>query len=129
MSELVCLAFKDLDTADHVLNELRAMEKEYILDLEDAAIVVRDHDSKVHAKPSVNLNGAGVRCPCYGLDFAPSLAWKYFATSLRPSRIASSSGVASQRSRTLSGWPWATRYSTAFIFPSAAAKCSAVRRS
>ena len=59
MSELVCLAFKDLDTADHVLNELRAMEKEYILDLEDAAIVVRDHDSKVHVKQSVNLIGAG----------------------------------------------------------------------
>jgi uncharacterized membrane protein len=59
MSELVCLAFKDLDTADHVLNELRAMEKEYILDLEDAAIVVRDQDSKVHVKQSVNLIGAG----------------------------------------------------------------------
>ena len=59
MSELVCIAFKDCDTADHVLNELRAMEKEYILDLEDAAIVVRDEDSKVHVKQSVNLIGVG----------------------------------------------------------------------
>ena len=59
MSELVCIAFKDCDTADHVLNELRAMEKEYILDLEDAAIVVRDDDSKVHVKQSVNLIGVG----------------------------------------------------------------------
>ena len=59
MSELICIAFKDCDTADHVLNELRAMEKEYILDLEDAAIVVRDNDSKVHVKQSVNLIGTG----------------------------------------------------------------------
>ena len=59
MSELVCIAFKDCDTADHVLNELRAMEKEYILDLEDAAIVVRDNDSKVHVNPSGNLVGSG----------------------------------------------------------------------
>jgi uncharacterized membrane protein len=59
MSELVCIAFQAIDTADHVLNELRAMEKEYILDLEDAAVVVRDQDSKVHVKQSVNLIGAG----------------------------------------------------------------------
>ena len=59
MSDLVCIAFKECDTADHVLNELRAMEKEYILDLEDAAIVVRDTDSKVHVKQSVNLVGTG----------------------------------------------------------------------
>ena len=59
MSELICIAFKDCDTADHALNELRAMEKEYILDLEDAAIVVRDKDSKVHVKQSVDLVGTG----------------------------------------------------------------------
>jgi Predicted membrane protein len=48
MSELVCIAFKDSSTADRVLNELRAMEKDYVLDLEDAVIVVRDMDGKVH---------------------------------------------------------------------------------
>jgi uncharacterized membrane protein len=58
MSELVCIAFKDCDTADHVLNELRAMETEYVLDLEDAVIVVRDKDSKVHVKQCVDLFGA-----------------------------------------------------------------------
>ncbi len=59
MSDLVCLAFKDLDGADHFLNELRNMEREHILELEDACIVVRDADGKVHLKQSINLVAAG----------------------------------------------------------------------
>jgi uncharacterized membrane protein len=57
MSELVCIAFEDSSTADRVLNELRAMETEYILDLEDAVIVVRDMDGKVHLKQCVDVFG------------------------------------------------------------------------
>lgn len=57
MSELVCIAFKDSGTADQVLNELQAMEKEYILDLEDAVVVVRDQDGKVHLKQCVDIFG------------------------------------------------------------------------
>ena len=59
MSDLVCLAFKDLDTADHFLNELRSMQTEHILELEDACVVVRDADGKVHLKQSVNLVALG----------------------------------------------------------------------
>lgn len=59
MSELVCIAFKDSSTADRVLNELRAMEENYVLDLEDAVIVIRDNDGKVHLKQCVDVfNGA-----------------------------------------------------------------------
>jgi uncharacterized membrane protein len=57
MSELVCIAFKDSGTADKVLNELRALETEYVLDLEDAVIVVRDRDGKVHIKQCVDVFG------------------------------------------------------------------------
>lgn len=57
MSELVCIAFKDSSTADRVLNELRAMETRYVLDLEDAVIVVRDMDGKVHLKQCVDVFG------------------------------------------------------------------------
>jgi uncharacterized membrane protein len=57
MSELVCIAFKDSSTADRVLNELRAMESKYVLDLEDAVIVVRDMDGKVHLKQCVDMFG------------------------------------------------------------------------
>lgn len=55
MSKLVCIAFKDSITADRMLNELRAMETDYILDLEDAVIVVRDMDGKVHLKQCVDV--------------------------------------------------------------------------
>ncbi|MFZ3013392.1 MAG: hypothetical protein WA045_06765, partial [Nitrospira sp.] len=57
MSQLVCIAFKDLSTADRVLNELRAMETDYVLDLEAAVIVVRDLDGKVHLKQCVDVFG------------------------------------------------------------------------
>jgi uncharacterized membrane protein len=57
MSDLVCIAFKDSGTADQVLNELRAMEAHYVLDLEDAVIVVRDKDGKVHLKQCVDVFG------------------------------------------------------------------------
>jgi len=59
VSDLVCLAFKDIDTADHFLNELRALEKEHVLELEDACVVVRDGDGKIHLKQSVNLVAMG----------------------------------------------------------------------
>ncbi len=50
MSDLVCLAFKDVDMADHFLNELRGLEKKHVLELEDACVVVRDGDGKIHFK-------------------------------------------------------------------------------
>jgi uncharacterized membrane protein len=59
MSDLICLAFKELDTADHFLNELRALQKEHVLELEDACVVVRDGDGKIHLKQSVNLVAIG----------------------------------------------------------------------
>ena len=59
MSDLVCLAFKDVDMADHFLNELRGLEKEHILELEDACVVVRDGDGKIHLKQSINLVAVG----------------------------------------------------------------------
>lgn len=55
MSELVCVAFKDPNTADLALNKLQAMQKEYLIDLEDACIVVRDAGGTVHLKQSVQL--------------------------------------------------------------------------
>jgi uncharacterized membrane protein len=57
MNELLCIAFKDSGTADQELNELRAMENEYVLDLEDAVVVVRDPDGKVHLKQCVDVFG------------------------------------------------------------------------
>ena len=57
MSELVCIAFKDSGTADWVLDELRTMETNALLDLEDAVIVLRDMNGKVHLKQCVDVFG------------------------------------------------------------------------
>jgi uncharacterized membrane protein len=59
MSDLVCIAYKDRETADKVLNELRQLEVEHLIDLEDACIVDRDDNGKVHLKQAVNLTAAG----------------------------------------------------------------------
>jgi len=59
MSDLVVLGFDGLHTADDVLNKLRSLQKEYLLDLEDACMVERDAEGKVHVKQAVNLTTAG----------------------------------------------------------------------
>ena len=59
MSDLVVVSFKGEDTADKALNKLREMQKEYLIDLEDACVVVRDKDGKVRLKQAINLVGAG----------------------------------------------------------------------
>src|SRR5579885_3246851 len=59
MSNLVVLDFDGIHTADEVLNKLRALEKEYLIDLEDACVVERDQSGKVHIKQAVNLAALG----------------------------------------------------------------------
>ena len=59
MSNLVILGFDGLHTADEVLNKLRSLQKEYLIDLEDACVVERDADGKVHIKQAVNLTAIG----------------------------------------------------------------------
>lgn len=55
MPDLICIAFKNNDTADRVLNELREMQREYLIDLEDACVAVHEPDGKVRLKQAVNL--------------------------------------------------------------------------
>ena len=59
MSNLVVLGFDGLHTADDVLNKLRSLQKEYLIDLEDACVVERDKSGKVYLKQAVNLAGIG----------------------------------------------------------------------
>jgi uncharacterized membrane protein len=55
MSDLVVVAYKGEDTADQVLNKLRELQKEYLIDLEDAVVAIRDQKGKVRLKQSVPL--------------------------------------------------------------------------
>jgi len=59
MSNLIVLDFDGIHTADEVLNKLRSLQKEHLIDLEDACVVERDKDSKVHIKQAVNLAALG----------------------------------------------------------------------
>ena len=62
MADLVVVAYDGEDTADQVLNKLRQLQKEYLIDLEDAVVVVRDKNGKVRIKqavPLVSLSAVG----------------------------------------------------------------------
>ncbi|MEG4855419.1 DUF1269 domain-containing protein [Microcoleus sp. B5-D4] len=59
MSDLIVIGFPDEFKADEVLLDLRKMEREYLIDLEDAAIVVRKKDGKVKIKQTQELVTGG----------------------------------------------------------------------
>ncbi len=59
MSELVVLGFDKPNEADAILNRLVSLEKEYLIDLEDAVVAIRDSSGKVRLKQSVNLISMG----------------------------------------------------------------------
>jgi uncharacterized membrane protein len=59
MSDLVVLGFDGIHTADEVLNRLRSLQKEYLVDLEDACVVEREKGGKVYIKQAVNLTALG----------------------------------------------------------------------
>ena len=59
MSDLIVVGFKGEDTADQVLNKLAALQKEHLIDLDDACVVVRDQSGQVHLKQTLNLVGMG----------------------------------------------------------------------
>jgi uncharacterized membrane protein len=59
MGQLVVLGFDGMSAADEVLNRLRGLKAQHLLDLEDAVVVERDADGKVHMKQAVNLARLG----------------------------------------------------------------------
>jgi uncharacterized membrane protein len=59
MSDLIAVGFKGEHTADQVLHKLQSLQKEYLIDLEDACVVVRDQAGQVHLKQAINLTRTG----------------------------------------------------------------------
>ena len=47
MGQLVVLGFDGLTAADEVLNKVRGLKAEHLIDLEDAVVVERDAEGKV----------------------------------------------------------------------------------
>lgn len=54
MSELVVVGFDDVFEADRVLTTLIRLEKEYLIDLEDAVVAFRRADGTVHLKQTIS---------------------------------------------------------------------------
>lgn len=59
MSDLVVLDFDGIHSADEVLNKLRSLQKQHLIDLEDACVVERGMDGTVHLKQAVDLTTLG----------------------------------------------------------------------
>src|ERR1700756_5001738 len=59
MSDLVVLGFDGIHTADEVLNKLRSLQQENLIDLEDACVVERETNGKVYIKQAVDLTASG----------------------------------------------------------------------
>jgi uncharacterized membrane protein len=59
MSDLIVLDFDGTTSADEVLTRLRSLQKENLIDLEDACVVVHTDDGKLQVKQALNLTKAG----------------------------------------------------------------------
>lgn len=59
MSDLIVIAFDDQSTAFDLRAELVRLQKEYLLEMEDAVVATRDEDGTVKLHQSMNLTAAG----------------------------------------------------------------------
>ncbi len=59
MSEMIVFAFKTATGAEEMRDALIQMQKEHLIALDDAAVVVRNQDGKTKVKQATSLVGAG----------------------------------------------------------------------
>jgi uncharacterized membrane protein len=59
MSNLVVIAYDDEFRASEVLTTLRRLERDYLIDLEDAAYATKDAEGKIKLHQSANLTASG----------------------------------------------------------------------
>jgi uncharacterized membrane protein len=59
MADLVCVAFDDPTTADRALTDLTALQKEFVIQLKDACVVVRSPDGEIHLHQAMPLVRTG----------------------------------------------------------------------
>jgi len=59
MSQMIVFAFKDETGAEQMRDKLAELQKQQLITLSDAAVVVRKQDGKVKVKQAVSLVGAG----------------------------------------------------------------------
>lgn len=59
MSHMIAVAFDDPHRAEEVRLELLRLQREYLVDLEDAVVAVRRSDGKVKLRQLYNITGTG----------------------------------------------------------------------
>jgi len=59
MSDLVVLGFEDAATAGQAHDKIRGLQKENLIELEDACVATRGVDGKIRLKQSLNLRAFG----------------------------------------------------------------------
>lgn len=82
MAELVVIGFENPQEADRVLTELKRLEKEYLIDLEDAVVAIRQPNGKVQLKQSINMAGVGATSGGLGGAFWGTLVGLLFLNPL-----------------------------------------------
>lgn len=59
MSDLIVIGYEDKFKAEEVRTQLLKLQKEYLIDLEDAVVAVKDDSGKVKLHQTFNLTAAG----------------------------------------------------------------------
>ncbi|WP_017662318.1 DUF1269 domain-containing protein [Baaleninema simplex] len=59
MSDLIAVAYDDEYKAEEVRLALMKLQKEHLIELEDAAVVIKDQKGKVKLNQAINLTAAG----------------------------------------------------------------------
>lgn len=59
MSDLFAIAYEDEFKAEEVRLTLAKLQKEHLIELEDAAVVVKNAEGKIKLKQAINLTAAG----------------------------------------------------------------------
>jgi uncharacterized membrane protein len=90
MSDLVVIGFDDEFKADEVRLQLLKMQKEYLIDLEDAVVAVRKQDGKVKLHQSYPLPAAGAM----GGGFWGLLIGTIFLNPLLGAAVGAAAGAA-----------------------------------
>jgi uncharacterized membrane protein len=91
MSTLVVIGYDNEFKAEEVRLTLRKLQKEYLIDLEDAVVAVKDDKGKVKLHQAVNLTAAGA----VGGGFWGSLIGLIFLNPLLGAAVGAAAGAAS----------------------------------
>ena len=91
MSNLVVIGFDDQQKAEEVRLDLLKMQKNYLIDLEDAVVAVKNQEGKIKLHQAVNLTAAGALSG----GFWGSLIGLLFLNPLLGAAVGASAGAVS----------------------------------